>query len=133
MGHTFSKHVHGFHCDAYGHVNNARYLEFLEEARWEALSAFDLIKKFKQLHLQFFVVNINIDFKKPVMPGHEIEINTKLGVVKRKTMSFVQTISASGQLKTQAEITFVLYNAKTQSASTLTEEMVQLFKDFTDA
>ena len=29
--------VHGYHLDVYQHVNNARYLEFLEEARWNAL------------------------------------------------------------------------------------------------
>lgn len=26
--------VRGYHLDVYQHVNNARYLEFLEEARW---------------------------------------------------------------------------------------------------
>ncbi len=26
--------VRNYHLDGYGHVNNARYLEFLEEARW---------------------------------------------------------------------------------------------------
>jgi thioesterase-3 len=29
--------VRGFHLDVYQHVNNARYLEFLEEARWDGL------------------------------------------------------------------------------------------------
>lgn len=27
--------VRGYHLDVYQHVNNARYLEFLEEARWD--------------------------------------------------------------------------------------------------
>jgi thioesterase-3 len=27
--------VRGYHLDLFGHVNNARYLEFLEEARWD--------------------------------------------------------------------------------------------------
>lgn len=26
--------VRGYHVDVFGHVNHARYLEFLEEARW---------------------------------------------------------------------------------------------------
>ena len=26
--------VRGYHLDVFQHVNNARYLEFLEEARW---------------------------------------------------------------------------------------------------
>jgi len=29
--------VRGYHEDRFGHVNNARYLEFLEEARWAHL------------------------------------------------------------------------------------------------
>ncbi|BBI61564.1 hypothetical protein HSBAA_28700 [Vreelandella sulfidaeris] len=27
--------VRGYHLDGYGHVNNARYLEFMEEGRWD--------------------------------------------------------------------------------------------------
>ena len=27
--------VRGYHLDVYQHVNNARYTEFLEEARWD--------------------------------------------------------------------------------------------------
>ncbi len=30
--------IRGYHLDGYGHVNNARYLEFLEEARWAYFS-----------------------------------------------------------------------------------------------
>jgi len=26
--------VRGYHMDFYGHINNARYLELLEEGRW---------------------------------------------------------------------------------------------------
>ncbi len=31
--------VRGYHLDVYQHVNNARYLEFLEEARWDGLES----------------------------------------------------------------------------------------------
>ena len=31
---TIEIKVRGYHVDIYGHVNNARYVEFLEEARW---------------------------------------------------------------------------------------------------
>ena len=33
--------VRGYHLDGYQHVNNARYLEFLEEARWHGLENSD--------------------------------------------------------------------------------------------
>jgi acyl-CoA thioesterase FadM len=32
---TIKLTVRGYHLDGYNHVNNARYLEFLEEARWQ--------------------------------------------------------------------------------------------------
>ncbi len=37
MPHQTLIKVRGYHLDIYQHVNNARYLEFLEEARWSYL------------------------------------------------------------------------------------------------
>ncbi|MBM4131076.1 acyl-CoA thioesterase [bacterium] len=43
MPHEMTVRVRGYHCDFYGHLNNARYLELLEEARWQwAESVMDL-------------------------------------------------------------------------------------------
>ena len=64
--------VRGYHCDAYSHVNNARYLEFLEEARWNFLEPALKEKFFEERNLIFVVVNINIAYKKPLIPNQEI-------------------------------------------------------------
>ncbi len=37
MSHIRTIRVRGYHCDFYGHLNHARYLELLEEARWSYL------------------------------------------------------------------------------------------------
>jgi len=34
MKSTVQIKVRNYHLDRFGHVNNARYLEFLEEGRW---------------------------------------------------------------------------------------------------
>lgn len=120
--------MRGFHCDSYGHVNNARYLEFLEEARWASFEVDQLTDTFNTLGLQFFVVNINVNFKLPVLPEQVVEIKTSLGEVKRKTMTFVQEISVNGTLTTTAEVTFVLFDTNTQSAATIEEDHVRYFK-----
>jgi thioesterase-3 len=130
LSHSFSKKILGFHCDAYGHVNNARYLEFLEEARWSALETANLIQLFKDLRLQFFLVNVNISFKKPLLPSQEIEIVTQLGEIKRKTMSFVQTIKIGTVVVSVAEVTFVLYNTETKGAETITAQHLNHFNSF---
>jgi len=40
--------VYGYHLDMYGHVNNARYLEFLETARWQLIEAKQVQKSIKK-------------------------------------------------------------------------------------
>jgi thioesterase III len=130
LSHRFTKKVRGFHCDSYGHVNNARYLEFLEEARWDALESKNIISKLSARNLLFFVVNVNISFKKPVLPLETIEVKTRLGESKRKTLSFLQSVYVEDKITTQAEVTFVLYDSTAKQAVTLTPELLEYFKTF---
>ena len=49
---SHSIYIHNFHLDGYGHVNNARYLEFLEQARWhyfQQLNMSEICAKFNWL------------------------------------------------------------------------------------
>tara|TARA_B100000745_G_scaffold135122_1_gene88294 strand:- start:93 stop:494 length:402 start_codon:yes stop_codon:yes gene_type:complete len=128
LAHTLNKIVCGFHCDAYGHVNNARYLEFFEEARWAALNDNNIVQGLLELQLQFFIVNINVDFKQAVLPDDKISITTAFGEVKRKTMSFMQTISRADVITTKAEVTFVLFDTQQQRAVTITDDILSFFK-----
>ncbi|HBB1082702.1 TPA: thioesterase, partial [Escherichia coli] len=50
--------VRGYHLDVYQHVNNARYLEFLEEARWHGLENSDSFHWMTAHNIAFVVVNI---------------------------------------------------------------------------
>ena len=50
--------VRGYHLDVYQHVNNARYLEFLEEARWEWLDDSDVADWLQKHKMAFVAVNI---------------------------------------------------------------------------
>ncbi|MDH8096138.1 long-chain acyl-CoA thioesterase FadM, partial [Klebsiella pneumoniae] len=49
--------VRGYHLDVYQHVNNARYLEFLEEARWDGLENSDSFQWMTAHNIAFVVVN----------------------------------------------------------------------------
>ena len=61
--------VHGFHLDGYGHVNNARYLEFLEAARWDQLHAHQDLQWWHQRGYAFVIANININFRRAASLG----------------------------------------------------------------
>ena len=69
--------VRGFHVDVFGHVNHARYLEFLEEARWTFFEEWPALTA--ALHawgIVHAVVNINIDYKSQATVGHLLRIET---------------------------------------------------------
>jgi thioesterase-3 len=129
---SFSKDivVRGFHCDAYGHVNNARYLEFLEEARWDALVEADVLKEFEARGLQFFIVNIDINFRKPVTPGMIIQVKTSLHECQRRTITFLQELYNGDQKTTEAKVTFVLFDTAVGKATNVSEEIKNLFTSF---
>jgi len=114
--------VRGYHLDIYQHVNNARYLEFLEEARWDFVEQHDLLTLFGKEKLAFVVVNINISYMRPALMGQTLRvlsgiesIGNKSGVVEQKVMlikdgEVVETIA-------EAKVTFCLVDLKTQKTT----------------
>lgn len=117
--------VRGFHLDVYQHVNNARYLEFLEEARWDGLENNESFKWMTANNIAFVVVNININYRRPAVLGdvltvtsHVQQINGKSGV-----LSQAVTLNPEGQMVADALVTFVCIDLKTQKALALEGEL----------
>lgn len=65
--------VRGYHLDVYQHVNNARYLEFLEEARWDGLENSDSFQWMTARNIAFVVVKHQ--YKLPSPGGIERSID----------------------------------------------------------
>ncbi len=123
--------IRGYHCDAYGHVNNARYLELLEEARWEYLEPAIREKYFENKGLLFIVVNINIAYKKSILPNQEILIQISNIVYNNKSFVLTQEIKdeKTSVLFSTAEVTFVLLNAKTGKPAIVSDEIKSKFEE----
>lgn len=120
--------IRGYHCDSYGHVNNSRYLELLEEARWDFLDQENRIEHFKNLGLQFFIVNININYRKALILGDEIKINVSLLEHGNTSITLKQEITRNNELAADALIKFVLFDSNTGKPTRVTEAHVAKFK-----
>ena len=119
--------VRGYHLDIYAHVNNARYLEFLEEARWSYFEAHEAIGAFADLKLAFVLVNININYRRPAFNAEVLEISTRLAKVGNKSCKVEQVIKLKGADKViaDAEVTFVLMSMVTNKAVSLEGDVKQ--------
>lgn len=107
--------VHGFHCDLYGHVNNARYLEFLEAARWDLLRGHIDIDEWHRRGWLFVVVRIEISYRKTAGLGDELVIESVGGKVGSRSSSVHQVVSHAkdGARVADATVTFVVLDEKT--------------------
>lgn len=102
--------VRGYHADFYGHVNNARYLEFFEEDRWARLESKIDLRKWAAKGLGFLIVNINVNYRKAVMVGETVLVTTDLEKVNTKSAVLKQEIvfKESREVAADALITFVV-------------------------
>ncbi|MCG7529800.1 acyl-CoA thioesterase [Psychrobium sp. MM17-31] len=104
--------VRGYHLDGYQHVNNARYLEFLEEARWECMG--EEIEVLVKHNAGFVVANININYRAPALLHQHLVVETKLSKIGDNSGVVSQVIRCkeTGNVVTDAQSTFVLFDMK---------------------
>lgn len=132
--------VRGFHIDVFQHVNNARYLEFLEEARWEWLDG-EPAAQWMALHqIAFIVVNININYRRPAVLGDLLRIDSQLlrlngksGVMKQTVTLVPESESESESepiLVADAELTFVCIDLRNQKALPIDGELRERLQEF---
>lgn len=104
------------HLDTFGHVNNATYLQLLEEARWEFLTnrGFDL-KTIHELGEGPIILECHIQFLKElglrqcvIIESQVLSYEKKVGVLRQ------DTFDEQGVLYCQAKLTFGLFDMKTR-------------------
>ncbi|MGC0946457.1 YbgC/FadM family acyl-CoA thioesterase [Pantoea agglomerans] len=117
--------VRGYHLDVYQHVNNARYLEFLEEARWEWLEEVEAFHWLQEQKLAFVVVNININYRRPAVLGDVLTIDSEITQLNGKSGIIAQRVLLAGQetVVADAALTFVCIDLRTQKAVALKGEL----------
>ncbi len=70
--------IRTYHTDAFGHVNNSRYLELLEEARWQYAEDIGLTPLLKTQGLGFIIMDLSVRFRQPVVEGDQVHVETGL-------------------------------------------------------
>jgi thioesterase III len=122
--------VRGFHIDVFSHVNNARYLEFMEEARWVIIGKYIDLKRMQAKGIIFVVVNININYRRPASMGDILELYLGLAKIGGKSAIFYQEIRLKGTdtVVADAQVTFVFADKITGKAVKIDDEIKRLIE-----
>ncbi|WP_044642083.1 acyl-CoA thioesterase [Risungbinella massiliensis] len=115
--------------DVMGHVNNAKYLEYIEWSReiWynQAGVPFDQLT---EMGIGTVTVRIEIDYRKEATLGQKLTVTTEPKHRGRSSFVFYQTISnEQGELVAEAEVTSVTIDLKERKSRPLPEEIAKWF------
>ena len=130
MIHTIEIKIRGYHLDLFGHVNNARYLEFLEEARWAAFEKTVDLQDLARKGYAFTVVNINISYRRPALMNDVLCVETQVTKWGRRSAVIHQAVKRKGTdiVVADADVTFVIVDTQKQKTAILEGELLDILK-----
>jgi thioesterase-3 len=117
--------------DGNGHVNNARYLEYMEWGRqeWNKLVKLNP-QSLDSLGIQLVTVNVNINYRKEVYEGDELRIITRLEKLGRTSLGVYQTIyNQHDQEVVNATTTRVAIDKKERKSTPVPDEIRVCFEN----
>jgi len=120
--------VRGFHCDMFAHVNNARYLEFLEDARWDWLNKTIDYKYFIKNDISFIVASVTINYRAPAVLNDILTITAATGKIGNRSGQIEQKVirKSDDRLIADATITFAVVNNKSGKSVPLEGELLEI-------
>jgi len=126
--------VRGFHLDVYGHVNNARYLEFFEEASWVYFDARGIFEALEARQLAFVSVNITVNYRRELFLGDTVEITSRVRDFGNKSGKLHHAMQMQGGAPgavADFTATFVLLDKQLRRAVPLTPALQSLLTEGT--
>lgn len=123
--------VRNYHLDGYGHVNHARYLEFLEEARWAFFDDQGWLPLLDRIFL--VVVRADIRYRRPALAGNELRVHTAVKELSARHIVLTQRIELthSGKNAVEAEITLMPADAESGRSMRLPEKLFAMLQNLT--
>ena len=115
--------------DEYGHVNNAKYLNLYEEARWDILDKSghgqEMVRKSRKGPV---ILEVNVRFSRELLPGQRIRIETTSRRKNEKIFYFDQAmINEEGKEASRAVFTAALFDLEKRKMVTPGEDWLKAF------
>jgi YbgC/YbaW family acyl-CoA thioester hydrolase len=102
------------HLDSFGHLNNARYFELLEQARWDLITERGFgIDTIRRTSTGPVVLEVQLRFRHELSPRERIVIRSELASYEGKVGTIRQEmIKPDGTVAAEALFTFGLFDMK---------------------
>ena len=131
MRHNGKIHVRWDYLDAFGHVNNASYLTFIQEVRADMTWYSRIAKGLKPMFKEMVVARAEVDYLVPIMDGG-FELEVEIWVSKIGTSSFVlqYEMKSKAGLHAKAVTVQVAVDAESKRSRPLDDEERALLNEY---
>ena len=106
--------------DPMGHVNNAVFLTYIEQARVAVFAAAGAATELDDMNL--IIARVEIDFKAPVRLGQEVEISVRASRFGTKSFDFDYVLRVDGEVVAEAKSVQVAYDYDRRQTMPLPQE-----------
>lgn len=128
--HTATFRVRHYECDAYGHLNNANYARYMQEAAFDASAAVGYGKdRYESMGFLWLAHETDVEFLLPVRYGDTVEVRTWVGDFRRVRSRRYYEFRLAGQtdLVARASTDWVYIEAATERPAIVPPEMIEAF------
>jgi acyl-CoA thioester hydrolase len=122
--------VRHYECDAYGHVNHAHYLRYMQETAFDASAAVGYdVARYEAIGRQWLVRETDITYLRPLVYGDTVIVKTWVADFRRvrSRRDYALRLAGSGQPVATASTEWVLLDSATLRPVTIPPEMVAAF------
>ena len=117
--------------DTQWHVNNARFVSFLEEARLAYYRHLKLFEGESFFDLPLIVADIHITYLAPISLHEKIKVGARVKRLGNKSLEFeFEILSESGEVKARSENVMVAYDYHQKKTITLDEKHRKIIAAF---
>ena len=118
--------------DPQWHVNNTRFLTFIEQARLEYLQLLGLWDGHSFLALGIIIADVHVSYLKPIVLGQKVRVGVRVARIGNKSINFENVIEdeASGEVLATGEVVAVAYDFRTNQTIPVPEEWRTKINEF---
>ncbi len=118
--------------DAQWHVNNAKFMSYIEQARFEYLVKLGLFDGKSFEDLKAIVADVHIAYKAPIMLGQNVRVGVRVAHIGNKSLQFEYQIEDAddGSILATCENVMVAYDFHTHTSQPVSDQWRQAISAF---
>jgi acyl-CoA thioester hydrolase len=123
--------VRHYECDAYGHVNHANYLRYMQETAFDASAAVGYdIARYEAIGRQWLVRETDITYLRPLVYGDTVIVKTWVADFRRvrSRRDYALRLAGSDEPVATASTEWVFLDSATLRPATIPPEMIAAFR-----